>query len=134
MQTFSGIFRGARVASNMADMVAVSFVERDDFVGGGEETSSGFVFDEYGVSISAEEVFEEEEAVESPDGCWADHALIVDRDTGSGVGGVDAVAKSCGELVSLAQFTSCAVDGLEDLVDVTGSEVRRNAGLCSVED
>jgi len=75
---FSGVFRGARVASNMTNMVAVGFVERDDFVGGGEETSGGFVFDEYGVSISAEEVFEEEESVVASYGYGADRTLVVD--------------------------------------------------------
>ena len=39
-----------------------------------------------------------------------------------------------GELVAFAHGTGRAVHGLEDLVDVTGSEVRRNAGQCSVED
>jgi ribulose 1,5-bisphosphate synthetase/thiazole synthase len=56
--SFGGVFGGARVASDMADVVAVCFVERNDFVGGGEKASGGFVFDEYGVSVSAEKVFE----------------------------------------------------------------------------
>jgi len=55
---FGGVFGGARVASDMADVVAVCFVEGNDFVGGGEKASGGFVFDEYGVSVSTEKVFE----------------------------------------------------------------------------
>jgi hypothetical protein len=37
--SFGGVFRGARIAADMAYVVAVGFVERDDFIGGGEEAS-----------------------------------------------------------------------------------------------
>ena len=46
--SFGGIFGGASIATDMADVVAVGFVEGDDFVGGCAKTSGGFVFDEYG--------------------------------------------------------------------------------------
>ena len=39
-----------------------------------------------------------------------------------------------GELVAFTHGTGRAVHGLENLVDVAGSEVRGDAGPCSVED
>ena len=94
-----GVFGRACVTADVAYVVAVEFVEVDDFGGDREKTFAGFVFDENGVAKAAEEVFEEEKSTVSSSGDGADGTLVVDTEDFAWECAVDAGTRSNGTTI-----------------------------------
>jgi len=122
------VFRRACVGAKVANSVSVQGVEGDDLFGGLEERGGGFVFNEDGVAIAAEEVLEEKEASVPSDGGGIDEALVVDTDSFGREETVNSRAKSSGIAVAFCQSACGAVEVRHNLVDDGRGELGVSAG------
>jgi hypothetical protein len=105
-----GVLGGACVAAKVANPMAMLFVECDNMFCGLKECGRRFVFDEDGMTIAAEEVFEEEKARMSSNGGGIDKTLIIDTDGFGGKEAVNSRAKSSWISIAFCHGTGGAMD------------------------